>query len=103
MPSFYRWLVEKYPAIVAPAPPAIDDDQELEDAAAGVWHDNLYLDMNGIIHPCFHPEDPSSSSPAPATFDDVFRAIFAYTDHLLRIARPRKLLYLALGTFINVS
>ena len=62
VPSFYRWLVEKYPNIVSSA---VEEDDErrtvspgngaADDAAA--CYDNLYLDMNGIIHPCFHPED----------------------------------------------
>ena len=63
VPSFYKWLVGKYPNIVVPAKEedetgAGTSSRGDEQAAGpnGVYH-NLYLDMNGIIHPCFHPED----------------------------------------------
>ncbi|KAH9254795.1 hypothetical protein BASA83_010394 [Batrachochytrium salamandrivorans] len=48
--------------------------------------------MNGIIHPCCHPED----RPAPTTEDEMYIEIFKYIDRIMSIIRPRKVLYMAI-------
>lgn len=59
----------------------------------GEEFDNLYLDMNGIVHPCSHPED----RPPPANEEEMMMAVFEYTDRVVNMVRPRKLLMIAVG------
>ena len=74
------------------------DGQEIPVSTAGPnpngeEFDNLYLDMNGIVHPCSHPED----RPPPTTEEEMMLAIFKYTDRVVNMVRPRKLLMIAVG------
>lgn len=102
VPAFFRWLTKKYPSIVVqcveekaktdpttnkkiPPDTSQPNPNDLE-------FDNLYLDMNGIIHPCTHPED----RPAPKTEDEMMVIIFEFIDRIFSIVRPRKLLYMAI-------
>ncbi|CAG7836984.1 unnamed protein product [Allacma fusca] len=100
VPAFFRWLTKKYPSVIVHC---IEDKNKVIDGTEvpvdtttpnpnGVEFDNLYLDMNGIIHPCTHPED----KPAPKNEDEMMVAIFECIDRLFRIVRPRKLLYMAI-------
>ena len=60
VPSFYRWLVNKYPDVVENAIEDKGENMNLDTSSPnpnGIEFHNLYLDMNGIIHPCFHPEE----------------------------------------------
>ncbi|KAG5533566.1 hypothetical protein RHGRI_027677 [Rhododendron griersonianum] len=94
VPSFYRWLVDKYPKIVVDAIEG-KGESTTDPNPNGPEFDNLYLDMNGIIHPCFHPEEEDHTSP-PTTFQEVFDNIYEYIDRLFAIVRPQKLLFLAI-------
>jgi len=66
VPAFFRWLTMRYPKVLVDALTEYDlqllqlqfkDEQaiakKIEEENPTI--DNLYLDMNGIIHPCSHP------------------------------------------------
>ena len=84
VPAFFRWLTLRYPKSVVDSHPS-NLQHDLP------HFDNLYLDMNGIIHPCCHPQDSSKA----LTEGEMFAGIARYIDSLCAIVRPRKLIYLA--------
>ncbi|ODM95979.1 5'-3' exoribonuclease 1 [Orchesella cincta] len=56
--------------------------------------DNLYLDMNGIIHNCSHPNDEDVHLRIPE--ENIFRDIFHYIDFLFRMIKPCRVFFMAI-------
>ncbi|XP_048523410.1 5'-3' exoribonuclease 2 homolog [Dendroctonus ponderosae] len=100
VPAFFRWLSRKYPSVIVHCveQKAVDVNgtkiptNSSDPNPNGVEFDNLYLDMNGIIHPCTHPED----RPPPRNEDEMMIAIFDCIDRMFNIVRPRKVIYMAI-------
>ncbi|CAK9250723.1 unnamed protein product [Sphagnum jensenii] len=100
VPAFYRWLSEKYPKIVADMLEQrahYVDGVEIplnlnEPNPNGIEYDNLYIDMNGLIHPCSHPEDRET----PSSEFEMYVNVTKYVDRIFACVRPRRLLYLAI-------
>ena len=103
VPAFFRWLSEKYPKCIQDVlEERVDQDGRLDwrtphpnhrlQGYADVECDSLYIDMNGIIHPCAHPEH----GPQPQTEEQMYVNVCAAVDRLCRVIRPRKTLFLAI-------
>ncbi|CAE8603451.1 unnamed protein product [Polarella glacialis] len=82
IPRFYRWLSERYPLI-----------NEQITAEQIPEFDNLYLDMNGIIHNCSHND---AGGLAVSEESDIFVNAFKYICRLFQIIRPKRLIYMAI-------
>ncbi|UZJ55410.1 hypothetical protein CBS101457_004730 [Exobasidium rhododendri] len=106
VPALFRWLSKKYPRIVAhveeeeprtvPGKEGEEDEELAIDMSGpnpnGEEFDCLYLDMNGIVHPCTHPE----GKPAPETEEEMMNEVFLYTERVVNMVRPRRLLMMAI-------
>ena len=89
VPNFFIWLTTRYPNILIEAREGLKIGSKLEEMPP---IDNLYFDMNGIIHPCAHPEGREP----PSSLAEMFNNIFDYCDKLIRIIRPKKLIFFAI-------
>ncbi|KAH0550752.1 5'-3' exoribonuclease 1 isoform X1 [Cotesia glomerata] len=82
VPKFARFICERYPCII-----------ELLNEYQIPEFDNLYLDMNGIIHCCSHPNDADAQF--RITEETIFKNIFHYVEVLFRTIKPQKLFFMA--------
>lgn len=85
VPKFYRWLSERYPKI----------NQVVTDSALLPEFDHLYLDMNGIIHGCTHPNHMDVSEVLSER--DMMLGIMHYLDRIItQIVKPKVSVFMAI-------
>jgi 5'-3' exoribonuclease 1 len=82
VPKFFRYISERYPCL----------SEFVKEYQIPVF-DNLYLDMNGIIHMCSHPDD--NNPHFRITEEKIFADIFHYIEVLFRMIKPQKVFFMA--------
>lgn len=80
VPGLYSWLLRRWSDLSDP----IDSAFSCE---------NLYVDMNGIIHPCCHSDN--SLLDKPTTDQEKFKRIGEELIDLIRVSKPQNVVYLA--------
>ena len=105
VPKLFRWLSERYPLCVeavlnTTCKPNSKGHSRIEGTpsdfelpAVREVFDNLYLDLNSIIHNCSHPSDNATDN--TLTTPQIAANIFRYISKIVALIRPRKLLYIA--------
>ena len=81
VPRFYRWLAKRYPAFRLAA-----------DAGTQPHVDNLYLDLNGIVHQCARHDRGPGVAAAPD--EQIFAEVFAQIAAIVELVGPQRLLFL---------
>lgn len=94
VPKFFRFISERYPLISTKLSPSVVPRI-----------DNLYLDMNGIVHNCarssagnggIDSKRYASTATLPKTNQEIFLDVFKYIDNVVTLIPPEKLLFLAI-------
>jgi 5'-3' exoribonuclease 1 len=59
--------------------------------------DNLYLDLNGIVHNCIHGNDAKKHEKVSKMqdFDEVWGNIMKAIDEIVHSVKPKQILFLA--------
>ena len=79
VPAFFKWLLQRYPTCKY-------ENQKVFNI------DNLYIDLNCVIHQCCRNAPGSPVKPE----DQMFTEIWAYIQTLISYVAPNKIVYLAI-------
>ncbi|KPI87765.1 putative exoribonuclease 2 [Leptomonas seymouri] len=96
--GFFLWLQRWYGDCIDNIPQDVVDaalrgNALPPDHCSAYSYDNLYIDMNGLIHPCCHDTAPL---PEPENEEEMFERMFDQLDLLVKVVRPKKCLVLCI-------
>jgi 5'-3' exoribonuclease 1 len=84
IPKFARFLITRYPLIL----------KKIKEEGDVPENDNLYLDINGVIHKCAHNNNVITMC-KDRPVEEIFYNIFCYIDQMVHIVKPRHLLMIS--------